>query len=129
MNRREPAKPADGIVVTLVDYDYVDLSAHEPPEVGSRVELWVDDDTALPVIAYLEDNTPIGVMPIALGVALAEQFLWLGRDLACAVDASGVSSSGEVWVQVRIVGVIANDPRQAAIRTIAEPLLGGGSHG
>lgn len=119
---------ADGILVTTVDYEYGSLTAKEPPEVGSRVTLWSDDFTPIPVIAYLDDNTPVGVLPKELGILIGEDFLWRGRELTCHVAASGISEDGEVWVQLKIDGDLAINPSKHDSYRVLRAVLGGDRH-
>lgn len=126
MSRRFGIKPpdADGVVVTLIHY-FDCLDPQEPPDVGSPVTLWVDYDCPIPMVCYLGDDNPVGVIPRELSVVLAEDFLWRGKMLACWVEASGYNDDVSVWVQVRIVGDIANDPRERTARALARAALTG----
>ena len=128
MSRRitQQVPAADGIVVTLA-YFLDSLLAKVPPEVGTPVRLWVEETDPIPVVCYLSDDTPIGVLPLHLGALLAQDFLWRGQSLECWVETSGYTDDGDVWVQVRIVGVIANDPSIVPTRGI-RAALGGGDH-
>lgn len=134
MSRAAEAREAlkQGILVTLADLSPSDrLTA--TPRVGQRVDVALEEHWVVPLIAFLEDGTPLGEVPRELALALCNDYLRWGRKVDCIVEDAAISPKGKVWVQVRINcdGALGFDhwygSRFFHLLDIAEEREGGGS--
>lgn len=103
MNSVDAARQAlkQGILVTLAGLSPSDRPT-TPPRVGQRVDIALEEHWVVPLIAYLEDRTPLGEVPRELALALCNDYLRWGRKVTCVVEDAAVSPKGKVWVQVRV---------------------------
>ena len=106
-----------GILVTL--WEHLSLQATEAPKVGSNITLWYNPDFPVPVIAYLDDATSLGILPCRLAEILVEDFLEQDRTLFCTVEDFYVPPKGRVWVQARIVAEDGTNLREYVARRSA----------
>ena len=106
-----------GILVTL--REHLSLQATEAPKVGSNITFWYNPDSPVPVIAYLDDDTALGILPAPLAEILVEDFLEQDRTLICTVENFYVAPNNRVLVQARIVAEDGTDLREYVTRRSA----------